>query len=230
MTGATDVLVPVLLLCAALNWYAAWVLKLKLYYATKPFVLIFIIALFIAWTGALPLALPFLLGLGLSLLGDIFLIPRSPRWFAAGLVAFFFAHLAYIYGFTAAPAPLLPTVLIGAGALALLAMLSAYVLQKTGDKPAFKPMRKAFLPYALVLVLMAASAVLCLFRPDWPLGAAVMSAVGALLFLFSDFLIAAERLGKPIPRVRFWIIATYHIGQLLIALGAAQWVWHVSSF
>ncbi|HOE35380.1 MAG: lysoplasmalogenase [Chloroflexi bacterium] len=229
MTGAEIALAALLLLGAALNWYAAWTLKLKLYFATKPAVLVILIALYIVWAGAPPPALPFLIGFGFSLLGDIFLIPRSPRWFLAGLSAFFFAHLAYIHGFTAAPAPILPTALIGACAGALLAVLSAYILRKTRSKPELKPMRRVFLPYAPVLVIMAASAVLCFFRSGWPLQAAALSAIGALLFLISDFMHAADRLGKRIPRVKFWIIATYHIGQMLIALGTAQWALHVSA-
>jgi len=225
-----NVLVPALLISAGLNWYAAWKLKLKLYYITKPMVMLLILALFLSWVGVLAPALPFLIGLGLSLLGDIFLIPRSRGWFFAGLVTFFFAHLAYIHGFNAAPAPLRPTVLVSAGAFAVLAILSAYVIRKTGNKPELKPMRRIYLPYGLVLVVMTASALLCLFRFDWPLRAAAISAFGAVLFLFSDAMHAADRLGKRIPRVKFWIIATYHIGQLLIALGAAQWVLHRSSF
>lgn len=217
-------LVPVLLLCAAVNWYAAWVLKMKLYYATKPIVLVFTIALFIVWAGASPLSLPFCIGLGLSLLGDIFLIPRSQRWFLAGLLVFFLAHLAYIYGFTASPAPLLPTVIISAVACVVLAMISAYVIRKTDNKPELKPMRRVYLPYALVLVLMTASASLSFFRADWPTRAAAMSAFGALLFLSSDLLHAADRLGKRIPHAKFWIIASYHLGQFLIVLGAARWV------
>ena len=223
MSAAAYVLLPALAVSAALNWYAAWTQKLRLYYATKPVVLVILIALFIAWTRAQPPAVPFLIGLGLSLLGDIFLIPRSQRWFLAGLIAFFLAHVSYVYGFNAAPAPLLPTLLAAAAAGLLLGALFAYVIRKTGKKPELKPMRKVFLPYAAVLVLMAASAVLCLFRSAWPLPAAVMCASGGLLFLTSDLLHGADRMGKRIPHAKFWIIATYHLGQFLIVLGAAQW-------
>ncbi len=223
MSAAPFVLVSLLVLSAALNWYAAWMQKLRLYYATKPVVLIILIALFVLWGGQHPPALPFLVGLGLSLLGDIFLIPRSQRWFLAGLIAFFLAHVSYVYGFNAAPAPLLPTLLAAAAAGLLLGALFAYVIRKTGKKPELKPMRKVFLPYAAVLVLMAASAVLCLFRSAWPLPAAGMCASGGLLFFISDLMHAADRLGKRIPHAKFWIIATYHLGQFLIVLGAAQW-------
>lgn len=224
MSAAPFVLVPLLVLSAALNWYAAWTQKLKLYYATKPVVLVILIALFIAWTGAQPPAVPFLIGLGLSLLGDIFLIPRSQSWFLAGLAAFFLVHLFYILGFNAAPFPLLPTALITGAAVLLVIILSAYTIRKTGKKPELRPMRRVYLPYAAVLVVMAASGALCLFRPTWPLPAASMCAIGGLLFLISDLLHAEDRLGKRIPRAKFWIIATYHLGQFLIVLGAAQWV------
>ena len=223
MSAAAYVLLPALVVSAALNWYAAWMQKLRLYYATKPIVLIILIALFVLWGGLHPPALPFLVGLGLSLLGDIFLIPRSQRWFLAGLIAFFLAHVSYVCGLNAAPAPLFPTLLAAAAAGLLLGALFVYVIRKTGKKPELKPMRKVFLPYAAVLVLMAASAVLCLFRSAWPLPAAVMCASGGLLFLTSDLLHSADRMGKRIPHAKFWIIATYHLGQFLIVLGAAQW-------
>jgi uncharacterized membrane protein YhhN len=50
-----------------------------------------------------------------------------------------------------------------------------------------------------------------------------MCASGGLLFFISDLLHGADRLGKRIPHAKFWIIATYHLGQFLIVLGAAQW-------
>lgn len=223
MSAAAYVLLPALLCSAALNWHAAWRQDLSLYHATKPAVLIFLIALFIIWGGLEARALPFLAGLGLSLLGDIFLIPRSLAWFLTGLIAFFLAHLVYICGFNAAPAPLLPTILIGAAALLVLTGLFIIIFQNTTKKPELKPMRRVFLPYAAVLVLMAASGVLCLFRPEWPLQAAGMCAAGGLLFFFSDLMHGADRMGKRIPHGKFWIIATYHLGQFLIAFGAAQW-------
>ena len=88
MPWSAYLLIAGLSLSAGLNWYGAWAQKLRLYYATKPIVLLLLIALFILWGGTLPSALPFLLGLGFSLLGDICLIPRSQTWFLAGLVAF----------------------------------------------------------------------------------------------------------------------------------------------
>lgn len=60
--------------------------------------------------------------------------------------------------------------------------------------------------------------------PPWlPLPAAGMCAFGGLLFLISDTMHAADRMGKHIPRVKFWIIVTYHVAQFLIALSAARW-------
>jgi len=223
MPWSAYLLIAGLSLSAGLNWYGAWAQKLRLYYATKPIVLLLLIALFILWGGTLPSALPFLLGLGFSLLGDICLIPRSQTWFLAGLIAFFAAHLFYIYAFNVIPAPPLPTALVGAAAGLLLLALSAYILRKTAKKPELKPMRRVFLPYAAALVLMAASGVLCVFRPGWPLPAASMCALGGLLFLISDTMHAADRMGKHIPRVKFWIIVTYHVAQFLIALSAARW-------
>src|SRR5688572_27173059 len=46
-----------------------------------------------------PYGVAILIGLGLSLLGDVFLIPRTRIWFLAGLVSFLLGHLAFAAAF-----------------------------------------------------------------------------------------------------------------------------------
>lgn len=85
-------------LASLVNWAAAWQGRMLLYYISKPLVIIFLIGLFLWQTPLTTSQLPFLLGLIFSLIGDVFLIPRSTRWFIAGMGAFSIAQLCYIFG------------------------------------------------------------------------------------------------------------------------------------
>lgn len=202
-----------------LNWIGAACKNWKLYFVTKPLVLVGLIYYFLLNGGLQPENLSFLAGLVLSLLGDIFLIPHSFRWFVAGLIAFFFAHVMYLVGFNRYPAPLLPTIVSCGLALALTAYLVRFILKQTRGKPELNPMRKLYIPYSIVLVLMTASAILCLFRPGWSKPAALVASLGGLSFLVSDILHACDRLGKRIPQAKLIIIVTYHLAQILFISG-----------
>ncbi|MFZ3071268.1 MAG: lysoplasmalogenase [Anaerolineaceae bacterium] len=202
-----------------LNWIGAAQKNWKLYFATKPFVLAALILYFGLNGGLRADRLPFMVGLVFSLLGDIFLIPHSYRWFMAGLVAFFCTHLSYLIGFSQQPASPAPTILCSIAAVALIGFLCWYILRKTQGKPELKSMRKVYLPYSVVLVLMAETAILCWFRPGWSKPAAALVGLGSIGFLTSDILHACERMGKRIPMAKFWIILTYHLAQFMIVTG-----------
>jgi len=74
--------------------------------------------------------------------------------------------------------------------------------------------------YSLVISLMVFSALSTLSRSDWAPGAAGLTASGALLFLFSDILLAVDRFVKPIPPARLWKRVAYQLGQLALTAGA----------
>jgi alkenylglycerophosphocholine/alkenylglycerophosphoethanolamine hydrolase len=198
------------------NWIAAALEKRELYFASKPLVLI-VLMLFYTQAGGLDqIRLPFLIALFFSLLGDIFLIPRSTRWFVAGMLAFLIAHLVYIWAFShwpVSPGAALPV--IAAGAI-LLAALTYLVLTKTKNKPEFKRMRFAFILYGSVLTTMTVVAVLCLWRPAWPKWSGALAALGGLFFFVSDSILGLEKMGKRLPATRLLVISTYHIAQMLI--------------
>jgi len=85
---------------------------------------------------------------------------------------------------------------------------------------------RAILPYlkgygALVLA-MSMSALLCLARPGWSDRAAVMAAIGGILFFLSDGMIGLEKLDRRLPKSRFWVIFTYHLAQFLIVGAVIQ--------
>ena len=199
-----------------INWIAAAQERRELYLASKPLVLIVLIIFYIRMGGLDAQRLPFLIALFFSLLGDIFLIPRSKRWFIAGMVAFLIAHLLYVWAFSHWPVSqgaVFPAI---AGGLIALSALTTLVLTKTKNKPEFKRMRFAFILYGSALTAMTVVAVLCLWRTAWPRWAGALAALGGLFFFVSDSILGLEKMGKRLPATRLLVISTYHIAQMLI--------------
>jgi hypothetical protein len=60
-----------------------------------------------------------------------------------------------------------------------------------------------------------------LIRPDWSTGPALLSSAGALLFFASDGLLAWNKFVEKLRYGKLLVIITYHLGQVLIVLGAA---------
>ena len=207
---------------ALVNWIAAALEKRELYIASKPLVLIVLIAFFAKAGGLDAIRLPFLIALIFSLIGDIFLIPRSIRWFIAGMTAFLVAHLVYIWAFSRwevdrrAIAPAILT------ALAVIAIMIYVVLSRTRNKPEFKHMRFAFILYSSVLVVMTVTALLSLWREGWPVASGAMAGLGGLFFFASDTILGLEKMGKRLPATRLLVISTYHIAQTLIVFSTLR--------
>ena len=199
-----------------INWVAAAQERRELYAASKPLVMIVLIVFYLKLGGLEPQRLPFLVALSFSLLGDIFLIPRSNRWFIAGAIAFLIAHLVYIWAFSRWPVSAgleMPAVLVGGAVIAVVVWM---VLTNTKNKPEFKRIRFMFILYGSVLTVMTTIAVLCLWRPVWPRWAGTLAALGGLFFFVSDSILGLEKMGKRLPATRLLVISTYHIAQLLI--------------
>ena len=150
-------------------------------------------------------------GLVLSLAGDVFLM--WPQGFLPGLVAFLLAHLAYIVAFTRsvrfAARPL---------AFAVYGLVAAALLSQLwpGVPPA---LRGPVLAYVVCLASMAAQAgVLWLAARGTAAEALARSAaLGGVLFMSSDALLAFNKFDAPVPLAALWILATYWLAQGLIA-------------
>lgn len=203
-------------LVTLINWYASWKERMKLYYLTKPLVLVGLIFYVIFRAQFTADRLPFLFGLVFSLLGDIFLIPKGTRWFIAGMAAFSITQAFYIWGFSSS----LPSshVLIVAFFAYLAGVL---IIHLTLDRfSQTSTLHKSFLPflkiYGALVLGMAINGLLCLARPDWSDGAAVMAGIGGVLFFTSDTMIGLDKLDRRLPKYKFWIIVTYHLAQFLI--------------
>lgn len=150
-----------------------------------------------------------LIGLWLSLAGDVFLLwPKEG--FLPGLVSFLLAHLAFIAAFSVpvrfGARPWVFAV-YGAVALAILSQLWS------GVPPA---LRAPVVGYVVCLACMAAQAgVWWRSAPASPF--ARRAAIGGVLFMASDSLLAINKFTSPLPLSALWILSTYWLAQLFIA-------------
>lgn len=150
-----------------------------------------------------------LIGLVLSLAGDVFLLwPKEG--FLPGLVSFLLAHLAYIAAFCV-PLRLAAKPL----AFAVYAVVAALILsQLWGGVPA--GLRAPVVAYVVCLASMAAQAAAWwLKHPAEP--AARWAAIGGVLFMASDSLLAINKFAAPVPLSALWILSTYWLAQWCIA-------------
>lgn len=151
-----------------------------------------------------------LVGLVCSLAGDVFLM--WPQGFLPGLVSFLLAHLAYIVAFTRGvrlAARPLPFVAYAVVAAAILSQLWPGVPEA---------LRLPVLAYVACLAAMAAQAgVLWLISRGGAREAlARNAALGGLLFMTSDALLAFNKFHAPVPLSALWILLTYWVAQGLI--------------
>lgn len=150
------------------------------------------------------------LALALSTIGDVLLDVDPDRLFVYGLGSFLLAHLVYIFLFVRKARR--PMVLDGkqkASVVLLLlysAGISAWLLPSLGN---------LIVPVAIymcAITVMVESAILARFSTPWV-------AIGAVLFLVSDSLLAIHKFKTPIPYRDFLVWSTYYAGQYGIAMG-----------
>jgi uncharacterized membrane protein YhhN len=155
-------------------------------------------------------------GLLLSLVGDVALL-WPQQGFLPGLVAFLLAHLAYLVAFSRA-------VRFGARpqAFAFYAVLAAAVLAVLWPGVP-EGLRAPVVAYVLCLAAMAAQTATVWLAarqhgaPGVDLALARRAALGGLLFLCSDALLAFNRFHTPLPAAGLLILGTYWSAQWLIA-------------
>jgi uncharacterized membrane protein YhhN len=203
-----------------LNWVSSEKKWKTIEYITKPAViLIFLLWL---WTnGALHgVMLWFGLGLVFSLAGDIFLmLPKN--FFLPGLVAFLLAHIMYLIGFNLSVTTISIPILFVALAFLWVAYLVFRRLLRGLSACGEDKLKLPVTIYATVISLMTISAMFTLANPAWSLLHAAIVTCGALLFFISDSLLAWNKFCAPSPHVDLLVMATYHLGQAGIILGAA---------
>ncbi len=210
------------LICAVVDWWAVANHRRRVEYIFKPATLVALLGT--AWLLTrgphdARQARFFLIGLGLSLIGDILLMLRSERLFMVGLAAFLLAHICYIVGLT----PTLPP----ASAIALLIPLTGMGLalyHPIAAKLRQRDKRSLLAPvalYSIVLSLMLFSAWATLFRSAWTAWRRGLVIIGASLFFASDAMLAWDRFVTPSPSARLRVHVTYHLGQMALTASIA---------
>jgi len=200
---------------ASLAVSAAWRRDRRQIYVFKPLTTVLIIAATL-WCFAPAMGHYrniILVGLALSLAGDVFLMLPGNR-FIPGLASFLAAHLAYIWafslgvGFTPAQLPwLAPFALFGL-------IVVAYLWRGLPDAA----LQGAVVAYLVVIVAMAWRAAVRAQAPALPYASAVTALAGACLFLASDSVLAVDRFRRPFRAAEPIVFATYWAAQLLIGL------------
>ena len=149
-----------------------------------------------------------LLGLGLSWVGDVFLLSQKSRLFLFGLASFLLAHVAFAMAFASLP-------ISGAALVVGLGVMSCLGIAVTAwlwsHLKAFY--RVAVAAYVTAIVAMCALAIAASAASGiWLL------AVGAVLFAISDIAVARNRFVAPGASNKLWGLPLYYVAQIILAL------------
>lgn len=153
-----------------------------------------------------------LVGLLLSLGGDVLLIAQSERAFLLGLTSFLLGHVAYLLAFAG-----LPTSMTGLlASIVPVLVLGVFSLRWLWPRlPA--PMRLPVCAYIVVICAMLLGAGGTLGGP-----AGLWIAVGAWGFAVSDLAVARNQFVSPGLVNRLWGLPLYFAAQLVLAASVAQ--------
>jgi uncharacterized membrane protein YhhN len=205
--GAWTLLVVAAVLAAG-DWLAVARGDKRLEYACKPGALAALIGVAITLDPAHgDVRAWFVLALALSLAGDVFLMLPSDR-FIAGLLSFLLAHVAYVIGLTRHGGPAGAVVVAAVPVVIVAAVLGARFLRAaraTGHGDLVGPL----VAYMAVIAAMVTCALA---------SGNVLAAVGAVLFMASDALIAETRFVGERRWAPVVIMVTYHLGQTGLTL------------
>lgn len=212
MTTPAAVALVVAALFALGDWYSrlhpdASVVTTRIEYVCKPATLVALIAAAaLVDPSKSSVRMWFVAALVLSLIGDVLLMLPKEQ-FVGGLSAFLLAHLCYIGGFVAAGLDLPSVVLAVIGTALVVSPVASRVLRGVAAKePALKPPVVAYLVViGTMLAFSAASR-----NP--------LAAIGALLFVTSDSMIAWSRFVVPFEGAPVAIMVTYHLAQAALVL------------
>lgn len=146
-----------------------------------------------------------------SMAGDLFLMLPGDQ-FVFGLLSFLIAHLFYIAAFRTRPSGL-SAAWCGLACVAYGSLMLWFLFPYLGD------MKLPVSIYLVVILLMAWQALSRCVAKRHP--RAVLAALGAILFVASDSMIAISRFYGRFRLSDLLILATYFVAQWLIALSVA---------
>ncbi|MGD2156446.1 MAG: lysoplasmalogenase [Anaerolineales bacterium] len=215
-------------LLAGLDWLSVFKDWKPLEYITKPGTMIALLIWMSMASRLFPFGTPphqntnlvwFIVGLLFSISGDIFLMLPNER-FIPGLIAFLFAHIAYIIGLNQSfpPMNIVSLILIILILITVSRIHRNIDLQLSGSARSY--LRIPILAYTVVISLMLLSALMTYVRPEWEALPALLVSVGALLFFISDTLIAWDRFVESLSNRDIKVMVTYHLGQIGLIVGS----------
>ncbi len=199
--------------------YADYRESVTLRWVAKPLASIgFLIIAFAPLADGLTLN-PLHVGLALSAVGDVALVPRFKRSFLVGLGCFALAHVAYTAYFVLAitDEPGIQTVAVGA--VAFIAFMAIGHRIWKWLEPHTGSMRIPVRVYVLLVSLMAISAVTYATLPGVEFA---LAPLGAVLFYLSDLSVARDRFIGHSFTNKLWGLPLYYLGVVLIAVAATR--------
>lgn len=159
-----------------------------------------------------------LIALALSWVGDALLIGEGQTYFGLGLSAFLLAHVAFIVSFKTArddvhQIPLAQKYMLVT--LGILVFGIAVFLKLKGG------LGSMLIPVALYILVICVALIYAINRFGMASpNSFVQVFVGCLLFVVSDTLLALDTFHAwTFDNARFWVMLTYGLAQLFIALG-----------
>lgn len=194
---------------------------------TKPLIVITIAGYFFYATKNVQSRLKVWIGSALlfSWVGDILLMFQDKKslFFLLGLSSFLLAHIFYIIflhkvRLTEKIKPRLWTLLVVA---VYYSVLIAFLSPWLGD------MRLPVRVYGMVISFMLLLALHLLFLANRKAGLYI--AIGAILFVLSDSLLAINKFYQPFEAAGFLIMLTYGLAQLFLIIGASNYLNAASS-
>ena len=191
---------------AMVDWWAVATGNRRVEVVAKPLTLVvlIVVALLIDPASGSARAL-IVVGLTLSLIGDVFLLADSPKTFLGGLVSFLAGQIAYIAAFAAVGISIHRSV-IGAVVVGL-GVVTVGIRIFKGMQSTEPAMTVPVLAYMVVISMMVIAA----FGSGLWIGAG-----GAVLFYLSDAAIAWTRFVRAERHGRLFVMVTYHLAQLSI--------------
>ncbi len=208
MTVASACLLVVFGVYALGNWWAVEYGNRRLEWLCKPTALAALTGAALTLEADDPaVKVAFVVGLLLSLAGDVFLMLPSDK-FLFGLGSFFLAHVAYVVGFVlAGPEPLL--LVVGLVVVAVGVVLIGWPLVRqvqAGDQADFAVPVMAYMGVISLMVVVAFGA------------GNLWGIAGALSFFASDATLGWNRFVRETSHGRLAVMATYHLAQLFLVL------------
>ncbi|MBR0374561.1 MAG: lysoplasmalogenase [Mogibacterium sp.] len=202
-------------IATGIHLYASWNKDKPLRNKSKPFILLLLLAYYCL--SAEQIAWMVVLALLFSWIGDVLLIPPGVKWFTAGGISFMVSHFFFILSYAA----LTDFSKVNGALTVILPVLFIIATFIT-----FKYLRP-FLPkglfYPMLLYLLINGGMNCFawFRSMSTAGvAAILTAIGALLFYVSDTSLFFVRFNKNSRlKTHFLVMLTYSIGEFLIVQG-----------